>query len=66
MAASVEYRHKVDANGIHTSDHKVEAIQQAPIPKNTQHLKSLLGVVHYYGKFIPPPIISLTPIEPPA
>ena len=54
MAASVEYLgHKVDANGIHTSDHKVEAIQQAPIPKNTKQLKSFLGLVHYYGKFIP-------------
>ena len=54
MAASVEYLgHKVDANGIHTSDRKVEAVQQAPIPKNTQQLKSFLGLVHYYGKFIP-------------
>ena len=63
MAASVEYLgHKVDANGIHTSDRKVEAIQQAPIPKNTQQLKSFLGLVHYYGKFI----LSFTPIEPAA
>ena len=54
MAASVEYfGHKVDANGIYTSDHKVEAIQQAPIPKNTRQLKSFLELVHYYGKFIP-------------
>ena len=54
MAASVEYLgHKVDTNGIYTSDRKVEAIQQALIPENTQQLKSFLGLVHYYGKFIP-------------
>ena len=54
LAESVEYLgHKVDANGIHTSSHKVEAIQKAPPPKNVQQLKSFLGLVHYYGKFIP-------------
>jgi len=31
----------------------VEAIQKAPTPKNVQQLKSFLGLVQYYGKFIP-------------
>lgn len=49
MAASMEYLgHKVDAKGIHTSNHKVKVIQKAPTPKNTQQLKSFLGLVHYY------------------
>ena len=54
LAELVEYLgHKIDAKGIHTSNCKVEAIQQASPPKNVQQLKSFLGLVHYYGKFIP-------------
>ena len=54
MAPSVEYLgHKIDAKGRYTSERKVEAIQKAPAPKNTQKLKSFLGLVHYYGKFVP-------------
>ena len=30
---------------------KVKAIQDAPVPRNLQELKSFLGVLHYYGKF---------------
>ena len=53
MEASVEYLgHIIDKKGIHTSDRKIEAIQEAPTPKNTQQLKSFLGLVQYYGKFI--------------
>ena len=53
MEASVEYLgHIIDKNGLHTSYQKIEAIQKAPTPKNTQQLKSFLGLVHYYGKFI--------------
>ena len=54
MSTSVEYlSYKIDAEGLHTTPQKVEAIQQAPDPKNVQQLKSFLGLVHYYGKFIP-------------
>ena len=36
MATSVEYLgHKIDAKIRHTSECKVEAIQKAPVPKNT-------------------------------
>ena len=54
LAESVEYLgYKIDAKGIHTSNRKVEVIQQAPLPWNVQQLKFFLGLVHYYGKFIP-------------
>ena len=54
MSTSVEYLgYKIDAKGLHTTPQKVEAIQQAPNPKNVQQLRSFLGLVHYYGKFIP-------------
>lgn len=45
--------HVIDKEGLHTSPRKVEAIEQAPIPKNRKELQSFLGLVHYYGKFIP-------------
>lgn len=54
MESSVEYLgHRIDASGIHTTTQKVEAILKAPIPQNTQQLRSFLGLLHYYGKFLP-------------
>ena len=54
MCQVVEYLgHRVDAEGLHTLDTKVAAIQQAPSPKDVQELCSFLGLVNYYGKFIP-------------
>ena len=51
MEASVEYLGDIiDKNRLHTSDWKIEAIQKVPTPKNTQQLKSSLGLVYYYGK----------------
>lgn len=32
---------------------KIEAIEHAPQPKNVTELQSFLGLVNYYGKFIP-------------
>ena len=51
---SVEYLgHRVDAGGLHTTTSKVEAVSKAPQPRNVQELRSFLGLVHYYGKFLP-------------
>ena len=51
---SVEYLgHVIDKTGLHTSTKKVKAVQEAPLPKNRKQLKSFLGLIHYYGKFIP-------------
>ena len=54
MQASVTYfGHQIDARGIHITAEKVEAIQQAPAPKNVTELHSFLGLLNYYGKFMP-------------
>ena len=45
--------HKIDSRGVHTTTSKVDAIQKAPVPCNAQQLRSFLGLLHYYGKFIP-------------
>jgi hypothetical protein len=45
--------HVLSADGIRPLQNKVEAIQKAPRPKNVSELKSFLGMVNYYGKFVP-------------
>ena len=51
---AVEYLgHCIDATGLHTTTSKVQAIAEAPQPRNAQELRSFLGLLHYYGKFLP-------------
>ena len=53
MQPSVEcLGYLIDAEGLHTTPEKVAAIVNAPEPKNTTELRSFLGLVNYYGKFI--------------
>ena len=53
MMESVEYLgHKISAQGIHPLEAKKEAILQAPQPENLQQLRSYLGLLNYYGKFM--------------
>ena len=42
----------VDAEGIHTADCKVKAIVEAPPPRDVKQLRSFLGLLNYYGKFL--------------
>ena len=54
MKESIEFLgHIIDSKGIHPSQAKLEAILNAPKPKNVQQLRSLLRLVNYYGKFVP-------------
>ena len=54
QSSQVEYLgHIIDSKGLHSSNKKLEAILKAPIPRNVQQLRSLLGLVNYYRKFIP-------------
>ena len=46
-------RHRVHAEGFHPVEAKVKAIQEAPAPKNPIELKSFLGMLNFYRKFIP-------------
>ena len=53
LAHSVEYLgHRIDKEGISALPRKVEAIANAPQPTNVQELRSFLGLINYYGKFI--------------
>ena len=54
LSSQVEYLgHIIDLKGLHSSNRKLEAILKAPIPRNVQQLRSLLGLVNYYRKFVP-------------
>ena len=45
--------HTIDAQGMHTSGDKVKAIVEAPSPTNLPELRSFLGLLNYYAKFLP-------------
>lgn len=50
---SVEYLgYRIDAQGLHPTADKVEAIVNAPAPQNVTELRSFLGLLNYYGKFV--------------
>ena len=63
MAPSVEYLgHVIDAAGLHPTKAKVKAITEAPDPKNVAELRSFLGLINYYGKFLPNLSSTLAPM----
>ena len=56
MSSSVTYLgHKIDSDGLHPLPNKIRAIVEAPCPSNTKQLKSFLGLLTFYTKFLPNP-----------
>ena len=53
----------MDAQGLHTSPDKVKAIKEAPRPANQQQLRAFLGLVNYYGKFLPSLSVTTHPLN---
>ncbi|XP_056118298.1 uncharacterized protein K02A2.6-like [Rhinichthys klamathensis goyatoka] len=54
QAESVTYLgHQISAHGLFPVAEKVRAIKEARKPGNVSELKSFLGMVTYYGKFLP-------------
>ena len=45
--------HKVTSQGVHTTDEKVRAVVDAPAPQDVSQLKSYLGLLTYYHRFLP-------------
>ena len=61
---SVQYLgHVVSNKGIHTDPSKVQAVLNLPDPKNLEELRSFLGLVGYYLKFIPSFAALATPLH---
>ena len=54
MLSKIEYLgHVIDESVLHPTQEKVKAIQEAPEPKNLAELRSFLGMINYYSRFIP-------------
>eukprot|EP00731_Ephydatia_muelleri_P026680 Em0018g780a len=63
MANSVEFLwHRIDAEGLHPLESKIEAMVKVPPPKNMAELKSFLGMVNYYAKFLPNLSTTISPL----
>ena len=54
--------HKINGTGILPTDEKVRAINDVKIPKDIQELRSFIGMVNFYGKFIPNMSTLLAPL----
>ena len=44
---------KINANGLHKTQDKIEAVINAPVPENVTQLRAFLGLVNYYSHFLP-------------
>ena len=63
MLPEVEYLgHKISEKGLQPTTQKVRAIVEAPQPTNVSQLKSFLGMLNYYGKFLPNLSTCLAPL----
>lgn len=64
MQDHVEYcGHLISGEGLHQSPKKVEAIADMPPPENVTQLRSFLGMVQYYAKFLPNLAMCLEPLH---
>ena len=63
MLEKVQYLgHVISADGLQPSESKTRAISAAPPPQNVSQLRSLLGMVNYYGKFLGQISTTLAPL----
>ncbi|XP_049276050.1 uncharacterized protein K02A2.6-like [Rhipicephalus sanguineus] len=54
--------HRIDAAGLHPSEKNIEAIKLAPTPRNVTELRSFLGMLTFYNKFLPNLSTLLSPL----
>ena len=63
MLPKIEYLgHVISAEGLHPAKDKIRAILEAPAPSSVAQLRSFLGMVNYYGKFLPQLSSLLAPL----
>ena len=55
--------HEVDRHWLHKTQEKIHAVVNAPRPENVQQLRSFLGLVNYYHKFLPNLATTLNPLN---
>ena len=63
LLPQVEYLgHQISEKGLQPTKEKVRAIVDAPAPRNVSQLKSFLGMLNYYSKFLPKLSTRLAPL----
>lgn len=63
LLPSVSYLgHVISADGLHTAESKVKAVVEARDPQDVSELRSFLGMVNYYAKFLPDLATTLAPL----
>lgn len=55
--------HRIDKFGLHPTESKVKAVKEAPTPRNVSELRSFLGLINYYQKFLPSLSSALHPLH---
>ena len=55
--------HEIDREGLHKTQEKIEAVVSAPRPENASQLRSFLGLVNYYNRFLPNASTVLHPLH---
>ena len=55
--------HIISKNGIETDPKKIEAIKNWPVPRTVTEVRSFLGFMNYYRKFIPKYVQRARPIN---
>ncbi len=63
MHKRIEYLgHILDSEGLRPTEEKVRAVRDAPVPTNVTQLRSFLGILNYYHKFLPNLSSKLNPL----
>ena len=63
LMSKIEYLgHVIDEHGLHPTEGKIKAIKEAPRPKNVSELRAFIGIINYYGKFLPNLSSKLAPL----
>ena len=55
--------HEIDREGLHKTQEKTEAVVSAPRPEDVSQLRSVLGLVNYYNRFLPNASTVLHPLH---
>ncbi|KXJ08403.1 Retrovirus-related Pol polyprotein from transposon 297 [Exaiptasia diaphana] len=64
MKDEIEYcGHLINKDGLRKTQKKIEAVINAPSPQNVNQLRSWLGFVNYYHKFLPNLASELQPLH---
>ena len=64
MLPTMDYLgHEIMEAGLKPTAEKVRALVEAPVPKDVSQLRSFLGLVNYYAKFMPNQSSVLAPLN---